>query len=151
MGTREYLLHQLDETISNLFDMIQNIKNFEILIYEDWTIKKVIGHITFWHESFGRNVNDIVQEIKPKPLRGKYADLNQRCFEELETQTMEEVVQRLDAAHRIIQKNILNTRLVSIPYKIGSRDYTPEEHLEIVNKHIQKHLGDIEKVFKNNP
>ena len=38
---------------------------------------------------------------------------------------------------------ILNPRLTLIPYKKGSRDYSPEEHLEIVIGHIQLHLKDV--------
>jgi len=57
---------------------------------------------------------------------------------------------RLVAAHKIIQENILSTKLKIIPYKKGSRDYSPEEHLDIVNTHIKEHLSDIIKVNNKN-
>jgi len=83
------------------------------------------------------------------PLKGKYSDLNQRCFDEMRTKTVEEITTRLEVAHRVIQENILNPKLVLIPYKKGSRDYTPDEHLDIVNEHIKEHLGGIRKASKN--
>ncbi len=149
METRETLLTQLNETISQLFDVYENMANPEIAIYEKWTAKDILGHIVFWHESFARNVRDIVNDIKPTPLKGKYSDLTQRCFDEMRQKTVEEITQRLEAAHRVIQENILNPKLVLIPYKKGSRDYTPEEHLDIVNEHIKEHLCGIRKASKN--
>ena len=62
--------------------------------------------------------------------------------------TVEEIIQRLETAHKIIQENILNPKLVLIPYKKGSRDYTPEEHLDIVNGHNKEHLSGIRKANK---
>ena len=149
MDTREILLRQLNETISQLFDVYQNMANPDIYVYEEWTAKDILGHIVFWHESFARNVSDIVNDIKPTPLKGKYNDLNQRCFDEMRTKTIDDITKRLEAAHRVIQENILNPKLVLIPYKKGSRDYTPVEHLDIVNEHIKEHLNSIRKAGKD--
>jgi hypothetical protein len=149
MEKRELLLNQLNETITQLFDVYKNMANPEIIVYEDWTAKDILGHIVFWHESFARNVRDIVNDIKPTPLKGKYKDLNQRCFDEMRTKTVEEITKRLKAAHRVIRENILNPKLVLIPYKKGSRDYAPDEHLDIVNEHIKEHLSDIRKANKD--
>ena len=143
MKTREELLDRLNETVLQLVAGFQNVPNPDITVYEDWTAKDVLGHITFWHESFARNVSDLVEDIKPTPLRGKYSDLNKRCLDEMRALTVEDIVERLEAAHRVIQENILNAKLALIPYKKGSRDYTPEEHLDIVNEHIVEHLRAI--------
>jgi hypothetical protein len=131
MEKRELLLNQLNETITQLFDVYKNMANPEIIVYEEWTARDILGHIVFWHESFARNVRDIVNDIKPTPLKGKYKDLNQRCFDEMRTETVEEITKRLEAAHRVIRENILNPKLVLIPYKKGSRDYAPDEHLVV--------------------
>jgi hypothetical protein len=143
METRETLLSQLNETISQLVDVYNHMANPEFAVSEEWTAKDVLGHILFWHESFARNVRDIVNDIKPAPLKGKYSDLNQRCFDEMRTKTVENMTKRLEAAHRVIRENILNPKLVVIPYKQGARDYTPDEHLDLVNEHIQEHLRGI--------
>lgn len=148
MKTRETVLKQLNETISQLFYVYQNLANPEISVYEEWTAKDILGHIVFWHESFARNVYDIVNDIEPTPLKGKYSDLNQRCFDEMRTKTINDITRRLEVAHRVIQENILNPKLVLIPYKKGSRDYTPDEHLDIVNEHIKEHLSSIRKAGK---
>jgi hypothetical protein len=78
-------------------------------------------------------------------LKGRFIDLNQSGVDTMRPETLVTVMGRFQSAHLIILKNILNPALVSIPYKRGSRDYTPEEHLDIVAAHINKHLCDVRK------
>ncbi|HSO27073.1 MAG TPA: maleylpyruvate isomerase N-terminal domain-containing protein [Anaerolineales bacterium] len=148
MKKRTTLLAQMDESIAQLLDAYKNLENPDRIIYEGWTAKDVLGHLTFWHESFARNVSDLVNDKKPTPLKGTYSALNQQCFAEMRPLTVAAITKRLEDAHQRIQKNILNPDLVMIPYRKGSRDYSPEEHLDIVNQHIQEHLKEIKKINK---
>ncbi len=148
METREALLQHLNEAVAQLLDVYQNVANLDIVVYEGWTAKDILGHITFWHESFARNVSDLVNDIKPTPLKGKFIDLNQRGVDEMRQYPLQAVIERLAIAHRIIQDNILNPKLASIPYRKGSRDYTPEEHLDIVRGHIEEHVRGIKAASK---
>ncbi len=143
METREALLQHLNEAISQLLDVCQNVANPDLAVYEGWTAKDILGHITFWHESFARNVYDLVNDIKPTPLKGRFIELNQRGVEEMRQYPLEKVLERLVIAHRTIQDNILSPKLTLIPYRKGSRDYTPEEHLDIVRGHIREHLKSL--------
>ena len=62
-------------------------------------------------------------------LKGRLIDLNQGGVDEMRTETLEMVIDRFVRSHQVIQDNILNPGLIMIPYRRGSRDYTPEEHL----------------------
>ncbi len=143
METREVLLDHLTATLAQLLDVVRALPNPDRIVSDDWTIKDMLSHVTFWHESFARNVADLANGRKPTPLKGKLADLNQRGVDELRGCTFGEVIARLEAAHKVIQANILKPTLTLIPYRKGSRDYSPEEHLDIVNKHIEQHLKGI--------
>jgi hypothetical protein len=145
MESRENFLQTLNETIEQLLAFYNNIPDPGIIVYELWSAKDVLAHLTFWHESFARNVNDLVNGRKLTVLKGRFIDLNQSGVDTMRSKTLMTVMGRFKSAHLIIQKNILNPALVSIPYKRGSRDYTPEEHLDIVAAHINKHLCDIRK------
>lgn len=140
MDTRKDLLARFNASAAQLLEFSKSVTDPEILVYEDWTVKQTLGHITFWHESFARNIHDLVNDIKPKPVAGAYAELNRRCFEELKTQTFEDVLNRFITAHSVVNDCVLSEKLVLIPYRVGSRSYSPEEHLEIVSKHILTHL-----------
>lgn len=149
--TKRLLLQELDDTVDLLLKVYQNIANPDMMVYELWSIRDIFAHLTFWHESFARNTQDIARGIKPTPPDGKYRDLNQAGIDEMRLCSFGAVIQRFQAAHAIIQTNILNPRITSIPYKKGSRNYTPEEHLKLVNDHIGRHLRDIIKACKLKP
>jgi hypothetical protein len=147
METRETLLQHLNETIWQLLDAYQTLPDPNAMVYELWSAKDVLAHLTFWHESFARNLDDLVNGRKPSPLKGRFIDLNQGGVDALAHLSLAGVLERFEAAHAIIQANILNPTLTLIPYKKGSREYSPEEHLDIVDAHINEHLRDVRKAL----
>jgi hypothetical protein len=146
MNQRENLLLTLNKTVAQLLGVYKNILNPDAMVYELWSAKDVLAHLTFWHESFSRNVLDLANVRKPKVLKGRLIDLNQGGVDEMRNETLETVVDRFVRSHQVIQDNILNPGLIMIPYRRGSRDYTPEEHLSVVDGHINQHLLDVLKV-----
>ena len=143
-AVRKILLKRLDETVAHLIEVYQCIVPAETEVDDGWTANEILGHITFWHESFARNLSALTSGRKPTPLKGLYVDLNRRSVEEMKGLTAAQIVERLCTAHQVIQRDILSPSLTLIPYRRGSRDYTPEEHLQIVNGHIAEHLKSIE-------
>jgi hypothetical protein len=148
LESREYHLNILNTTVTSFLEICQDPEVVDIEVYAGWTTKDVLCHITFWHESFARNVDDLVHNRKPKPLKGRFIDLNQQGVEAIRPYPIVSVCERLKNAHAVIQKNILNPALLLIPYKIGSRAYSPEEHMDIVSSHIQEHGRDIQKAVQ---
>lgn len=144
MATKAELLDRLSQTVEELIAVCRQLPDVEAAVYDGWAAKDVLGHVTFWHESFARNVDDLAHDRKPTPLKGKLGDLNQQGVDELRPLSLDEVIGRLEAAQRVIAANILSSKLILIPYRKGSRDYTPDEHLDIVADHIQAHLTAIQ-------
>jgi hypothetical protein len=146
LEARRKKLQQLDESVVDLNETYKHLSDSGVMVYKLWTAKDVLAHLTFWHESFARNVMDLVNGRKPTPLIGRFKDLNQAGVDSMHSERLEAVMARFNSAHKLIQENILNSGLNLIPYKKGSRDYSPEEHLEIVKGHINKHLRDVKEV-----
>jgi hypothetical protein len=140
MATREELRERLSQIVEEMIAACRQLPDLNLAVYEDWSAKDILGHVTFWHESFARNVADLVHERKPTPLEGKLSDLNQYGVAELRPCSVADVIRRLEAAQGIIHANILNPKLILIPYRKGSRAYTPEEHLNLVADHIGEHV-----------
>jgi len=147
LSVRKQLLTQLNDVLSQLYDLFRSIPDPDIEIYEGWSAKDILGHITFWHESFARNLSDLAAGLPPSPLKGKYADLNRRMLVEMQPLTVAQILEKLQNAQSDIQANILSEKLVMIPYRLGSRDYSPEDHLQIVIDHIQEHMRGIQKAL----
>jgi hypothetical protein len=146
MNSHETLLERLNKTAAQLVDFYRSLPDPTVPVYELWSAKDVLAHLTFWHESFARNVDDLVNGRKPTPLKGRFIDLNQGGVDAMASLTLAQVIERFESAHAIIQASILNPTLTFIPYKKGSREYTAEEHLDIVNEHINEHLRDTRRV-----
>jgi len=149
MQTREALLEQLTTTAAELIAFYRDLEETQVGVYPEWTARDVLGHLTFWHESFARNLCAAASGEKPNPLRGRLSDLNRQSAIDFRSIPLAEVLQRFHIAQAAIQTHILKPQVVLIPYRKGSRDYTPEEHLEIVNSHIQMHLRDVRSIVNN--
>ncbi|HPH94836.1 MAG TPA: maleylpyruvate isomerase N-terminal domain-containing protein [Anaerolineaceae bacterium] len=148
----ETTLQSFNTAASRLANLFNSLPDPDLQVYEFWTARDLLMHLTFWHESFARNVSDLAAGRKPHPLRGRLSDLNQQGVESMRNLPPEAVLARFQSAHALIQQNILNPALTLIPYKVGSRGYTPQEHLDIVQAHITQHTCDIEKaVSKRRP
>ena len=89
--TRELLLKLLNGTVVHLIETYPNMASPETDIDDGWTAKDILGHITFWHESFARNVSALSEGLDPVPLKGRYVDLNQRSVEEVNDHPLKRV------------------------------------------------------------
>ncbi len=147
MEDRSALLEQLDKTVDEIRFFYTSLHDPDFPVYDLWTARDVLAHLTFWHESFARNLDDLVNGRKPSPLKGRYIDLNQGGVDAMAHLPAEDILARFLAAHAVIGAGIMEPSLTLIPYKVGSRMYSPEEHLKIVNQHIRKHLKDVRKAI----
>lgn len=121
--------------------------DYDKMVYEYWNAKDILGHITFWHESFARNISDLGKNIKPSPLKGKLSEVNKQSVETTKNESVENLIKRLKEAQNTIEEYVFLDKVNLIPYKKGSRDYSKLEHLEVVSNHIHKHLKDISKKY----
>lgn len=136
-------LESLNETVDSFVAFFESQKDFNRMVYEYWSVKDVLGHVTFWHESFARNLLDVAENRKPSPLKGTLSDVNKMSVDTTRDVPINVLCKRLLEAQSAIAKNILNTDVTEIPYKKGSRSYSRMEHLQVVDSHIAKHLRDI--------
>ena len=143
MHTRRHSLLQLTQQVDAFISCVRAVDVETLQVYSLWTAKAVLCHLTFWHESFARNLRAVEHHQRLSPPKGTLTTLNQRGVDELRTNSVDHLVGRLLAAHACIRAAILDTTIGLIPYRRGSRPYTPDEHLEIVRAHIQKHTADI--------
>ena len=151
LAVRAELLAELDSAVERLLAAAAANASGDVLVDGSWTVRDVVGHVTFWHESFARNVDDLVHARRPTPLRGRLSDLNERGVAEARTVPLDMVVDRLRAAHATIRASILSPVLGLIPYRVGSRPYTPGEHLEVVRDHLQAHVRSLERASRPRP
>jgi len=144
--SRQELLEQLDEAVRQIIAAVRQIEHPESLRVDDWSAKDTLGHIAFWHESFARNVNALVDGREPDVLEGTYPSLNQRGVEVSRAMSVSRIAGRIRRAQATIRRCIVKLPAgTAIPYRKGSRDYSPEEHLVTVRGHVIAHLHRVER------
>lgn len=140
LADREARLRQLDEVIDRLIRAVEVLPSPDQVVDDTWSARDIVGHLAFWHESFARNVDDLAHGRVPAPVRGRLADLNERGVGEMRRLPFAEVVRRFRVAQATVRAGILSPGLGLIPYRVGSRSYAPDDHLEIVHDHVAGHL-----------
>ncbi|WP_075061371.1 maleylpyruvate isomerase N-terminal domain-containing protein [Ornatilinea apprima] len=146
MTARSERFSQLEQSVTHLLEVMDSLPDPLLEVYPGWSAKDVLGHLVGWHESFARNTRDLSLGVQPKPLKGRLQDLNDQFAAESRVLDVPALAARLRAAQTLLGEHILNPRVEIIPYRVGSRSYSPEDHLEIVRQHILHHIGDIQKV-----
>jgi hypothetical protein len=145
-ASRNALLDQLEQAVEQIITSVRQIEHPETLRVDDWSAKDTLGHIAFWHESFARNVNALATGRDPVVLDGTYADLNQRSVETSRAMTVGQIAGRIRRAQTTIRRCIIKLpEDTAIPYRKGSRDYSPNEHLVTVSSHIIAHLNRVKR------
>ncbi|TNE72597.1 hypothetical protein EP331_06860 [bacterium] len=137
----------LRNELEQLITFFEQGLDYSVMVYEFWNAKDILGHITFWHESFAKNISDLGKGNKPNPLKGSLSEVNKQSVETTKNESIENLIERLKNAQDTIEAFIFDDKINMIPYKKGSRDYSKTEHLEVVSNHIHKHLKDIRKIY----
>jgi hypothetical protein len=145
-ASRQELLDQLDEAVRQIIAAVRQIEHPETLRVDDWSAKDTLGHIAFWHESFARNVSALADGREPHVLEGTYPSLNERGVEASRAMSVGGIAGRIRRAQATIGRCIVKLPAgTAIPYRRGSRDYSPEEHLVTVRSHVIAHLHRVER------
>jgi len=137
-----------NQVIDKLISFFEMNLDFSKVIYEVWTAKDVLGHITSWHLSFERNLSSAVNNEKAVPFSGSLADVNEKEVENMKMYSVNDLIEKIRKSQDYINKNIKNHNVNEIAYKKGSRNYSPIEHIEVVQRHINSHLKDLENKYK---
>ena len=96
----------LRNELEQLFDFFEKGLDYDKMVYEYWNAKDILGHITFWHESFARNISDLGKNIKPNPLKGKLSEVNKQSVETTKNESVKNLIKRLKEAQRTIEENV---------------------------------------------
>ncbi|MEL6132157.1 MAG: DinB family protein [Bacteroidota bacterium] len=138
-------LEILQTRLSELINFYQSREDHTRMVYTHWSAKDILGHLTFWHESFARNISDLGTGRQPQPLKGKLSEVNAQSVASTAHESIDALIERLRKAQQIIETHIHDEKIGLIPYKKGSRPYERREHLDVVAGHIKRHLKDLKK------
>ena len=96
----------------------------DLQVYEDWNVKEILCHVTFWHVNYAENLLAEENKTTLPLLKGKYSDINIRAFKAYRKKPTETVIKELLDANIEIENVVKRGKVKKMTYKEGSRDYT---------------------------
>ena len=111
---------------------------------EGWTKRDIVAHVAFWHEYYASVIEALVTHKKPELLRGKYTDINQQGVDTYGEYSLDTLLEKISTAQDYIVDHIEEVE-GKIPYKVGSRDYTPQGYIESIAAHLRSHVTDLRR------
>ena len=117
-------------------------------VSEEWSVKDVLCHITYWHQYYAENLATEAKGIAFvfRNIRG--SQINQTGVESLRSYSDEQIVGRLTAGHKMLKRSVYSGKVTQMTYRKGAKPYSLSEFLDIIDRHIQRHTAAMKKAKK---
>jgi uncharacterized protein (TIGR03083 family) len=105
-GALESLLHEIESRWRDLSAAARGLSEDEMLLpgaVGGWSVKDVLAHIAAWEQEGARRIDEIVRgngAVLAWPNRDEENAFNAAAIEESAAKSLDEVVKRLEEAHR---------------------------------------------------
>ena len=131
------------ESILNDFLEEVNKKKLGDRATTEWSVKDVLGHITYWHQYYAQQYESLSRGEKPyfhRSLAGKNVEGRQKKKYTSKKKLIKELLQ----ANQSLKTSILEKKVPQMRY-MASRTYETHEFLEVVIRHIQSHTLQVRR------
>lgn len=143
--TKSYtsLFNNLTQNLE-LFIQEVNAKKLTQKATDQWTVKDVLCHITFWHENYAANYKALSEHIDP-PLPQDMSTINIAGVLSLNKLSVKVLIAKLMKAHKSLYKSIVEKKVPHMTYSKGGRTYKTADFLELIIRHLATHTRHIKK------
>ena len=142
-------MNKIEIAFNNLTSALEKFKEVyssqvsSNMVTNEWSVKDILCHITYWHNYYADNLNAEAKGEKYLFPKIKYSILSQKGFELLRPYSSEELFKMIDNSHLKIRDSIFVGKVSEMTYREGSKPYPIIEFLHIVEGHIRGHTKDI--------
>jgi hypothetical protein len=146
MATQKYS-ELFQEFSNNLNVFITEVKKQKMtnVATDQWTVKEVLCHITFWHENYAANYEAMVNNQKPPLFDGLGYELNRLSVSTLKKYPANELIERLRKAQTSLYNSIMVAEIPQMKYTARWRVYTTEEFLVMIGRHFLTHAKQVKR------
>jgi hypothetical protein len=132
---------------NNLDIFIQEVKSKKsnLMATDKWTVKDVLCHIVFWHESYAANFDALAMSQEPSLLDGPGYKLNKEGVSFLKKYTVKELIKRLKKAQNTLYRSIVVKGVSQMTYKKEGHVYTTSDFLGVIARHILTHTKHVKR------
>lgn len=136
----------LGAAVERLLAAARTLPDLDVLTTGEWSARMVLMHVTFWHESFARNVAGLAPEGSRtrSVARTRRSPGGRAWSSAISTWMRSSRTSRLATAHAMVSRDIAASGIELIPYRHG-RLHTPPEVLRITVGHVDHHASELEQ------
>lgn len=129
----------------NLGGFIEEVKNKKLTLMatDEWTVKDILCHIVFWHETYAANYKALAQHSKLAIPELPAYKLNMPAVISLRRDTIEELINKLHKANKILYTSIVEKKVPRMTYNKGGRTYDTADFLDMVARHVNTHTKHV--------
>jgi hypothetical protein len=139
---------ELFTTLSDNIDVFIGVlrkKKLNLMATDEWTVKDVLCHLVFWHESYAANYNALAKNLIPPLLDGPGYKLNEESVSSLRRCPTKKLIDRLQKAQNSLYVSIVERGVSKMTYKKDGRVYTTPEFLNVIARHFITHTKQIKR------
>ncbi|WP_340153366.1 hypothetical protein [uncultured Marivirga sp.] len=108
-------IEQLRTEVEDFVNFFQQRLDYDQMVYELWNANDILGHITFWHESYAPKIFDLGNENTPRPIKGLLSEVNILSVETTKNVSILKLIERLKSTQIVIEKFIFIKSIKHIP------------------------------------
>lgn len=137
----------------NLETFIREVKTKQLtlLATDQWSVKDVLCHLVFWHESYAANYRALADNKEPPLLEGPGYMLNPQGVRSLRKYSRNALIERLRDAQESLYESIMEKQVPQMTYKKDGRVYRTDEFLSVIARHVVTHTKQVRRARKSKP
>ncbi len=134
----------LENTVENFIKEVNNQK-LSNWATDDWVVKDVLCHITFWHRYYAKQYADLAVGKKPFVFTSKGGSKrNQEGVKSLRNESKGKLLKNLVSSNKSLYKSIVIKEVSGMDYT-DKKHYKTEDFLGVVIGHIKRHTIQIKR------
>lgn len=109
----------------------------------EWTVHEIIAHVASWQEYYAQVTRALLHNEKPELFKKSLEETNTEqvaLYSKVATKTL---LGKISRSTKELIRNVKKLEVESIPYKKGSRNYTPEEYINVITGHVKSHTKQV--------
>lgn len=134
----------LEHTVAEFVTIAEDAKLSQLVSDHGWSVKDVIAHVVSWQEYYARVTGALVKGDVPDLFKGSLGETNEQGVKQYRKFSRKQLLDKLNQATKSLIRNLKQLKVKEIPYRRGSRDYSPEEYIDVISSHIQSHTDQIQ-------
>lgn len=143
-GKHSRLFRSLTESVAIFIEEV-NKHNLKDMATQEWSVKDVLCHISYWHVYYAQNYSSLANGNQPFVFKSKGGSKrNQEGVSLFKNKSKKDLIALINSSQTSLYESIVIKKIPKMTY-IAPREYKTDDFLIIITRHIQNHTMQIKR------